>query len=140
MLNSKINRIYYGFQVPNEKVDGLVNEINNNYVEDVTFLKVLELGYTNNPAAIKPLIDLTKHEDDYMRVAAICALGMLNAVEQFDLLKQIYKETENDEKLMALKSIGDLDTEEAEKFITSVRYSPDYGHHRIKEVVDLYIR
>jgi len=136
---SKINRLYFGLMMPTNKVESLLNEINNSN-DNYLFLKVLELGYTNNPAAIQPLLNLTEHKDGYMRVSAICSLGMLGAVDQFGFLKQWYADKQEDEKLMALKSIGDLNTQEAMDFIRGIKNSPDYNHPRIKEVVDLFIR
>ena len=136
---SKINRLHFGLVMPTEKVQSLVNEINiskDNYM----FLKVLELGYTNNPAAIEPLLKLTKHKDGYVRVSAICSLGVLGAVDQFEFLKGWYTSKDEDEKLMALKSIGDLNSPEAIDFLRTIKNSDEYGHHRIKEVIDLFIR
>jgi len=135
---TKINRLYFGLVMPTEKVDALVQEIEGSE-DNYLFLKVMELGYTNNPAAVGPLCSLVDHDDDYVKVAAICALGMLGAVDQFEFLKQIYNDRDKDEKLMALKSIGDLGTTDAIEFVQSVKNSPEYEHHRIKEVVDLYL-
>jgi hypothetical protein len=39
---------------------------------------------------------------------------------------------------MALKSIGDLDTPEANDFLRGVKQSKDYKDDTIREVVDLY--
>ena len=137
-IASKINRHYFGLQAPSDKIDLLLDDINNNFNES-SFLKVLELGYTNNRDAIDPLIKLTNHKDSMVRVCAISSLGVLGAVEKFDFLKNVYNTTESIEKSMALKSIGDLDTSQAIEFMKFVKESSDYQDKMIREVVDLYI-
>lgn len=137
-IASKINYHYFGLQASAIQIDALLSEINHNFNE-LSFLKVLELGYTNNKNAIDPLVKLTDHEDSMVRVCAICSLGVLGAVEQFDFLKKIYSTRENIEKSMALKSIGDLNTPEAIGFMKSVKESSDYRDDMIREVVDLYL-
>ena len=137
-IASKINRHYFGLQAPSDKIDLLLDDINNNFNE-FSFLKVLELGYTNNRDAIDPLIKLTNHKDSMVRVCAISSLGGLGAVEKFDFLKNVYNTTESIEKSMALKSIGDLDTSQAIEFMKFVKESSDYQDKMIREVVDLFI-
>ena len=137
-IASKINRYYSGLQASDDKIKSLVDDINNQF-DEFSFLKVLELGYTNNPAAIEPLVALTHHQDSMVRVCATCSLGVLGAVDQFDYLKELYNTKENIEKTMALKAIGDLGTPEAIDFIQSVKASSDYKDNMIREVVDLFI-
>lgn len=137
-IASKINRFSFGLQMPREKVEALVQEIEGSE-DNFVFLKVLELGYSNNPAAIGPLLRLADHDDDYVKVAAICSLGVLGAVDQFEFLKKCYYTRDTDEKLMALKSIGDLNTPEGLEFMRSVKSSTDYDHERIREVLDLFL-
>lgn len=137
-LASKINRFSFGLQMPREKVEALVQEIEGSE-DNFLFLKVLELGYSNHPAAIGPLVRLADHDDDYVKVAAICSLGVLGAVDQFEFLKKCYYTRDKDEKLIALKSIGDLNTPEALEFLRSVKSSADYDHERIREVLDLFL-
>lgn len=137
-IASKINRYYFGLQAPSDKINLLLDDINNNFNE-FSFLKVLELGYTNNRDAIDPLIKLTNHKDSMVRVCAISSLGVLGAVEKFDFLKNVYNTTESIEKSMALKSIGDIDTSQAIEFMKFVKESSDYQDKMIREVVDLYI-
>ena len=137
-IASKINRYYFNLQVSEEKINALVDDINNRF-DEYSFLKVLELGYTNNPAAIEPLLELTRHKDSIVRVCATCSLGVLGAVDQFNFLKELYNTKENIEKTMALKAIGDLSTPEAIEFIQSVKASGDYNDEMIREVVDLFI-
>ncbi len=102
-------------------------------------LKVLELGYTNNRAALKPLLKLIKDDDIFVRVAATSAIGMIGSSKHFGLLKKIYRSKDDIEKAMALKSIGDLGTPEAMKFMKAVKKSPEYDDQMFRLLVDLYI-
>ena len=137
-ISSKINRHVFGLQSSDEKVEKLAQDIDATF-EKYTYLKVLELGYTNNPTAIPHLVRLTQHSDSMMRATAVSALGMLQAVDQFEFLKEFYASHENTQKFMALKSIDDLGTSEAMEFIQSVKNSGDYTDEMIREVVDLYL-
>ena len=137
-IATKINKHVYGLRSSNQKVKSLVQEINGSS-EKYTYLKVLELGYTNNPAAVPHLVKLTKHSDSMIRATAVSALGMLQAVDQLEFLKKFYATNKDTQKFMALKSIGDLGTRESKNFIMSVKKSKDYNNKMIREVVDLYL-
>ena len=102
------------------------------------YLKVLELGYANNPAAIEPLVCLTAREGALMRAAAVSFLGTLRATEQFPLLRSIYAGNTHVVKAMALKSIGDLDTNESRAFLVEVRQSKVAKEPTLREVLALY--
>ncbi|NDV22053.1 HEAT repeat domain-containing protein [Desulfovibrio sp. JC022] len=136
---SKVNRHVMKYVAPDAEVERLNREIQAEYDNDYVYMKVLELGYTNNPKAIVPLMELTKHDDTMVQSCAVSALGMLQAEEQLPFLIQYYREHENTQKFMALKAIGDMDTEASHVFMDSVRNSEDYkDEEMIKEVVDLY--
>jgi hypothetical protein len=102
------------------------------------YLKVLELGYTNNREAIPLLVRLTERKEILMRASAISALGILGAKEEFPLLRKLYETSSDLSKAMALKSIGDLGTPEAQEFMRVVKTSKDYADETIREVADLY--
>ena len=114
--------------IPSDRADAASEE----------YLKVLELGYTNNAAAVELLVRLTNREETLMRASAVSALGILGAKDQLPLLRKIYETSGDLVKSMALKSIGDLDTPEAKEFVGSVKRSKDYGDITIREVADLY--
>lgn len=140
-IAAKLNTRVFKRTASNETVEKIVKSITPGPADAASeqYLKVLELGYTNNPAAIEPLVRLTSHDETIMREAAISALGILGAKEQFPLLKNIYETKDNIDKSMALKSIGDLDTPEARDFIRQVKMSEGYkDDNTIKEVADLY--
>ncbi len=140
-IAAKLNRHVFHRSASTETVEKLLASIGPGSADAASeqYLKVLELGYTNNPAAIEPLVRLTEHSETVMREAAISALGTLGAEDQFPLLKKIYQTKEKIDKTMALKSIGDLDTPEAREFIRQVKLSEDYeDEEEIREVADLY--
>ncbi|MCX7098878.1 MAG: HEAT repeat domain-containing protein [Methylococcales bacterium] len=140
-IAAKLNTHVYKKTASNETVERLVKAIATDSADAASeqYLKVLELGYTNNPSAVEPLVRLTTHKEAVMRQAAISALGILGAKDQFALLKNIYGTKEKIDKSMALKSIGDLDTPEAREFIRQVKMSEAYSDDEtIREVADLY--
>lgn len=140
---AKLNSHTFGRVVPTEAVNKLVANIDSFKggadESSEEYLKVLELGYSNNPAAIPPLVRLTSHNQPIMRAAALSALGMLGAKEQFPLFKKMYETEDNVVKSMALKAIGDLDTPEAKAYLQGVKQSKDYKDDIIQEIVDLYM-
>lgn len=85
---------------------------------DQSFLDAYALGFTNNPKAIEALVPLTRDPDEYVRIAAISSLGTLRANDQLDLLKSIYNGGGMwQDRAMALKSIGDIGSDEARAFL-----------------------
>lgn len=118
-LAAKINKEVFGFALNDNQVDRLVAKINSEANESrLSYFDVYELGFSNNPKAIEPLKEFTKHGSDYVRMAAISSLGILGAEEFFDGLKSIYR-TGNlwQDRGMALKAIGDLGSEQALMFL-----------------------
>jgi hypothetical protein len=140
-IAAKLNAYAFGRMTPTETVNKIVASITTGPADAASeeYLKVLELGYTNNPAAVEPLVHLTNREEVLMRASAISALGTLGAKDQLPLLKDIYATSDKIVKSMALKSIGDFDTPETREFMRSVKQSKDYSDETIREVVDLYI-
>lgn len=141
-IAAKVNAHAFGRVTPTNTVTKLVAAIPTEPSDSASeqYLKVLELGYTNNPAAIEPAAKLTGREETLMRAAAISSLGMLGAKDQLPLLERIYETSDEEElaKAMALKSIGDIDTPEAREFMRRVKQSKDYDNEFIREVADLY--
>ena len=113
---SKINRLTVNYHISDADVDAIAHGIKNNFTE-LSYLEVYKLGYSNNRHAIPYLVELTKHEKDVVRIAALSSLGTIGAIEQFDYLKGVYQTSPWQEKNMALKSIGDLGTPEALEFV-----------------------
>lgn len=135
---TKINRIVFGVQASSDEVHRIVATIRAD-TSELAYKRVFELGYTNNPEAIPYLRDLANdHDASLARAAAISSIGMLRATDQFDFLADLYKQRTKIEKGMALKSIGDLETPEAEAFMRDVAQSDDVRDPMIADVVSLY--
>lgn len=96
--------------------------------EDKATWKILALGGTNNPKAIAKLKALADHEDQFLRACALAGLGMLAQHDDgsfFAFLKQRYDQYTDIDKLMALKSIGDLTSSDAGAFMQSLAANED---------------
>ena len=139
-IAAKLNARVFGRVAATETVERIAASIPSGSADAASeqYLKVLELGYTNNPAAVPVLVRLAAREETLMRASAISALGMLGATEQLPLLEKVYANGDGLVKSMAVKSIGDLDTPEARDFLSGVKQSKDYDDDTIREVVDLY--
>jgi hypothetical protein len=140
---SKINRLTKNFSISDADVEAILNGFKNNNTE-LSYLDVYKLGFSNNQRAIPYLVELTKHEKDVVRIAALSSLGTIGAVDQFDYLKEVYQTSPWQEKNMALKSIGDFGTPEALEFVKEVmrklqRESNDPNDRYTIEVADLYL-
>lgn len=121
-LATKVADRLYGWHAPDRTVDQLIAKVSKSTGGD-RFLDVYALGFTNNPRAVNALIPLVRDSDEYVRLAAISSLGTLHAVSQYDLLKSIYETRDGlwQDRAMALKAIGDLDTEESRAFLEEER-------------------
>ncbi|QWP77420.1 HEAT repeat domain-containing protein [Lysobacter sp. K5869] len=116
-LAAKVANQLYGARADDAAVAALTAKIAQR--SDDSYLDVYALGFANNPKAIDTLVGLTRDEDEYVRIAAISSLGNLRAQGQFDLLKSIYSDAKIwQDRAMAIKAIGDLDTPQSKAFLT----------------------
>ncbi|KAF1723355.1 HEAT repeat domain-containing protein [Pseudoxanthomonas japonensis] len=117
-LAAKIAARLHGARSSDADVDRLVKKIATR--GDDSYLDVYALGFTNNPTAIGPMAVLARDPDEYVRLAAISSLGTLGAVDQLELLTSIYRDgTLWQDRAMALKAIGDLDSPAADAFLAA---------------------
>jgi hypothetical protein len=102
-----------------------VTEINANIGKEDNgpFWKVLELGATNNPAAMEPLKEFTKVKDNFFKACALSAIGNLGPQDQLDFLKKQVASSGEISKFMALKSIGGIENQESKAFLGKVLHS-----------------
>lgn len=139
---AKINAHAFGRVTPSEQLEQLMAAIPSGPSDAASedYLRVLELGYTNNPAAIEPLARLTRRPETLIRAAAISALGMLRATDQLPLLERIYEESDSEDlaKAMALKSIGDLATPRSVAIVRRAKQHGSHSHELLREVAELY--
>jgi len=117
-LSSKIVNQLYNYSASDATVDELIAKAAANKTGS-RYLDVYALGFTNNKKAIANLLTLTKDDDEYVRMAAISSLGTLDAEAQYEYLKTLYANKSGmwQDRAMALKSIGDLDTAETKAFL-----------------------
>jgi hypothetical protein len=117
-ISSKIVSHLYNYSASDASVDALVAKIAGNST-NLRYLDVYALGFTNNQKAVSHLVTLSKDSDEYVRLAAISSLGTLGAQSQYQYLKSLYQSTGGmwQDRAMALKSIGDLDTDESRAFL-----------------------
>ncbi len=139
---SKINHIALQHSMSDEQVMELTATAKEKVksAEPDAYLAVIDLGGTNNIKAMEPLIQFANGEDVLIRACALSAMGTLGADGQFEFLKEKYREYIDIDRFMALKSIGDIGTPEAIKFLRTAKedlqYQEEYG---FKFSVDLYL-
>lgn len=121
-LASKIAAQAYGWRASDAQVGGLLKKIEDSpKLAGDAYLDVYALGFSNNPMAVKRIVELTRHEDEYVRLAAISSVGNLGAKDQFATLKALYEGRTAvwQDRAMAIKAIGDLDTPESRSFLST---------------------
>lgn len=115
---AKINKNYFGYQFTNDYVETLQEKISKNINEKPTYLDVYELGFSNNLKSIEFLKELTTNPNEYIRLSAISSIGTIGDTNQFDFLVEVHKKsTMWQDKAMALKSIGDLNTDKSNSYL-----------------------
>lgn len=120
-IAAKINQRVFGYALSDSQVDDLAASVRNSN-GDLAYMDVYELGFSNNPRAIKYLTEFSEHDDEYIRLSAISGLGIMRAEEHFDLLKSIYESGRSwQDRGMALKAIGDLQTATSKAFLQQQR-------------------
>lgn len=104
------------------------------------WFKILDLGASNNPAAmpvLKKVVANTSNED----VLALSAMGTLGAESELDALKKTYGTLGNIDTFMLVKTIGDIGTPAATEFLTAQKDSDLYKNEGgMSYCVDLYLQ
>ncbi len=144
-LAAKLNMALFGQMVSNEQVNALIARINTDGSRDDAYLDVYQLGFSNNPIAISELVKLSSHSGEYVRLAALSSLGILKANDQFGFLAARFESrgAKWQERAMALKAIGDLDTTQSraylEQQLVQFENSKDTEALWFKEIILLYL-
>lgn len=141
---AKINRVMFGQRISDEQVNELVNKIDANPKDKKSYLLVYELGFGNNNAAINHLVEFSKYEEEYIRLAAISALGTLQADSQVDHLWSIYNDSTSwQDRAMALKALGDIGTAASMDKLDVAKSNISNEKKKAKtwfnEILDLYL-
>ena len=142
---AKINKNYFGHKLNDKYIEKLEREISAKEHKRLTYLDVYELGFSNNTNALEFLKTLTDSPDEYIRLAAISSIGILGDTEQLTFLVSLNKNSKMwQDRAMALKSIGDLDTQEGHSYLKERK---DFWQGKTTneaiwnlKIIDLYIQ
>ncbi|HET6440325.1 MAG TPA: HEAT repeat domain-containing protein, partial [Anaeromyxobacter sp.] len=139
-IASKVNRAILGFQSTDAAVVALEERAEPKTSQDNgPYMELIELAGTNNPRAMPILKKYAKHKDEFVRAAALDAMGILGAKDELAFLKERYARLESLDRFMALKAIGDVGDDESLRFVADQAsdrmYSSEEG---MKFLVDLY--
>ena len=143
---AKLNQKLFQQEISNDQVNALIGKISQDGGQaDSAYLDVYQLGFGNNLSAVPELVKLSSHANEYVRLAAISSLGILNATNQVDFLTRLY-ETPGllwQDRAMALKAIGDMDTPASraylQKQLTQMGSRTDKEAVWTKEIIALYL-
>ncbi|MCP4326645.1 MAG: HEAT repeat domain-containing protein [Alteromonadales bacterium] len=118
-LATRITQRLDNNKASDQALKALVEEINNDKTDDtVRYFKVYQLGFSNNKSAIPYIISYLDHKDDYVRLAAISSLGLLDAESEVDRLKKIFTSAKLwQDRAMSLKALADINTPEADAIV-----------------------
>jgi hypothetical protein len=140
-LAAKLNQLFVGARVDAAQLAALKSRAET-ATGDALLRVVNELGWSNHPDALVPLVQLAKSESEEVRGAALGAIGTLGSTESFGPLQQIYQAAQTDtDRYLALKAIGDLANTlpEALAFLNQVHVSPGDHESDIVEITKLYL-
>ncbi|WP_431049797.1 HEAT repeat domain-containing protein [Roseateles sp. L2-2] len=118
-LASKIAAQAYGWKASDAEVQRLLDKLTGDKLAGDAYLDVYALGFSNSPKAVDRIVELTRHGDEYVRLAAISSVGTLGATGQMGMLKALYERRDGvwADRAMALKSIGDLGTPDSRAYL-----------------------
>ncbi len=117
---AKINKQYYNYKLSDEKVNEVIAKIEQGIEnkDELNYLNIYELGFSNNPKVLDTLIAYSNNSDEYLRLASISMLGLIGGESQFEYLISKYRNSKLwQDRALALKAIADIDTPKAKKFI-----------------------
>ena len=119
-LAAKLNQILFDAKLSDAQIDELIAKTSG---PAANFRDVHELGFGNNARATPHLVDLCASKDDEIVRAAMSALGVLHADQQFDLLAKKAEDTKADreDRAVALKAIADLGTPQSRSYLEKER-------------------
>lgn len=136
---AKVNRHFVGARSRDGDVENLTARAGSATGE--ALLQIAnELGWSNHPAALTPLLRLMSHESEEVRGAALGAIGTLGLAGSFDALRGVYEAPRSHtDRYMALKAIGDLGTPPALAYLEQVARAPGDDDDDILEITALYL-
>lgn len=151
-LAAKINMHLFGHTAPDADVERLAGQVRSDPDRDLAYLDVYQLGFSNNPRAVDPLVEFVDSPHEYIRLAAISSLGSINAREHVDLLIDVFLGRHGSghwqDRAMAMKSLCDIAVAGDEHALTFVRNDAEAalagetvaGANWSREILGLYLR
>ena len=116
---SGINQSIFGYKVSDTAVKKLADKVELAMSTNTAdYQDIYQLGFSNNAIILPTLLKGLDSVDEYVRLASISSLGILKVEDQMQRLIEIYTSSKLwQDRGMALKSIGNLGTEESKKFL-----------------------
>jgi len=147
---AKLNKAIFNYKLDDNSVKNLIS-LANKQIKDkynLAYLTVYQLGFSNNILALDFIEEHTKQTyPDYVRFASISTLGILGGEKYLDYLISIYNNSSYswEDKIMALKSIGDINSSEANSFLEKTskflnERKEDFYIKAQKDTIELYIK
>ncbi|EFU69373.1 hypothetical protein HMPREF9401_1761 [Aliarcobacter butzleri JV22] len=147
---AKLNKAFFNYKLEDNEVKSLITLANKQIEtkDELTYLTVYKLGLSNNILALDFIVEHTKPTyPDYIRFASISTLGMLGGEKYLGNLMSIYNDDRYawEDKVMALKSIGDINSKEANNFLEKTykilsEKKEDFYIKAQKDTIELYIK
>jgi len=136
---AKLNRHFVGARASVASVQELAERAPSAQGEEL--LQITNaLGWSNQPAALAPLLELTRHAQEEVRGAALGSLGTLGEAASLPHLTEAFRSgRSHTDRFMALKAIGDLGTPEALGYLRQVAASEHDDHDAVREITALYL-
>lgn len=141
-IASKINQCVFGYTVSAGEVEKLVSAVRDTVRPDspTACFPLIDLGGTNNQAAMATLQKFAEHDDSLVHNCAVSAIGTLGAQEQFGFLEDRFEKFAANDRVMPLKAIGDIGDARAQEFLRKVQASKLYtDENGVKYCTDVYL-
>lgn len=138
---SKINRFALHYSVKNPRLEDIYGRLAEKKKSSAgdAYLLVLELGGSNNPEAMKMLMETVESEDVLVRACALSSMGTLGAEDKIEFLEHKYAQYNDIDRFMALKALGDTGSPEAIEFLRKANAAPENAReYGVQYCVELY--
>lgn len=140
---SKINKCLFNYKVDDKQLQKLITAANSSLMPEPdsrSCFDAINLGSSNNSGAINILKQIASHNNSYIRSCAISAIGILGIEDQLDFLSKKFNFLTNNDKIMPIKAIGDMKTDESVNFIRNIKGTELYNDENgVKYCVELYL-
>ncbi len=141
-IAAKINRCVFNYSASDAEVEKMtaaaLAEVKGE--SDTACFPSIELGITNNPAALSALQKIAENENSLVHNCAVSAIGLLGVPGQFDYLADKFRKFTNNDKAMPLKAIGDYGNSKSMEFLDKLRSDKLYeDENSVRYCVDLYL-